>query len=89
MGRHFDLTQSLGIPGQFQHQLFLDAVKRVVDTARRHGLGVGIQPGNLAQAQEWIALGFDVISYSGDLFVYLDAITRAVADVRGLAESSK
>ena len=82
---HFDLTQSLGIPGQFHHPLFLDAVKRVVDTARRHGLGAGIQPGSLAQAQEWIELGFDVISYSGDLYVYLDAMTRAVADVRILA----
>jgi 2-keto-3-deoxy-L-rhamnonate aldolase RhmA len=82
---HFDLTQTLGIPGQFHHQLFLDAVKRVVDTARQHGLAAGIQPGNMAQAQEWIELGFDVISYSGDLYVYLDAMTRAVADVRGLA----
>ena len=61
----------------------------MVETARRHGLGAGIQPGNLAQAQEWIELGFDVISYSGDLFVYLDAMTRAVADVRGLAVSNK
>jgi 2-dehydro-3-deoxyglucarate aldolase/4-hydroxy-2-oxoheptanedioate aldolase len=82
---HFDLTQSLGIPGQFQHELFLDALKRVVDTARRHGLGAGIQPGSMAQAQEWMELGFDVISYGGDLYVYLDAMTRAVADVRKLA----
>jgi 2-keto-3-deoxy-L-rhamnonate aldolase RhmA len=81
---HFDLTQSLGIPGQFHHALFLDAAKRVVDTTRRYGLGAGIQPGSLAQAQEWIGLGFDVISYSGDLYVYLDAMTRAVADVRGM-----
>jgi len=81
---HFDLTQSLGIPGQFHHQLFLDAAQRVVDTARRHGLGAGIQPSSLAQAQEWIELGFDVISYSGDLYVYLDAMTRAVADMRAL-----
>jgi len=86
---HFDLTQSLGIPGQFHHPEFLDALKRVVETARRHGLGAGIQPGNLAQAQEWIELGFDVISYSADLYVYLDAMTRAVADVRGMAASNK
>jgi 2-dehydro-3-deoxyglucarate aldolase/4-hydroxy-2-oxoheptanedioate aldolase len=82
---HFDLTQSLGIPGQFHNQLFLDAAKRVIETARKHGLGAGIQPNSLAQAQEWIELGFDVISYSGDLYVYLDAMTRAVADVRRVA----
>jgi 2-keto-3-deoxy-L-rhamnonate aldolase RhmA len=74
----------MGIPGQFRNQLFLDAAKRVVDTARKHGLGAGIQPGSLDQAQEWIELGFDVISYHADLYVYLDAITRAVAGVRDL-----
>jgi 2-dehydro-3-deoxyglucarate aldolase/4-hydroxy-2-oxoheptanedioate aldolase len=81
---HFDLSQSLGIPGQFDQPLFLDALKQVVDTARRHGLGAGIQPGSLAQAQEWMELGFDVISYSGDFYVYLEALSRAVAEVRKL-----
>ena len=81
---HFDLSQSLGIPGQFDQPLFLDALKQVVDAARRHGLGAGIQPGSLAQAQEWVALGFDVISYGGDFYVYLEALSRGVAEVRKL-----
>jgi 2-keto-3-deoxy-L-rhamnonate aldolase RhmA len=82
---HFDLSQSLGIPGQFDHHLFLDALKQVVDTAARHGLGAGIQPGSLAQAQQWMEIGFNVISYGGDFYVYMDALSRAVADVRKLA----
>jgi 2-dehydro-3-deoxyglucarate aldolase/4-hydroxy-2-oxoheptanedioate aldolase len=77
-----DLTQSLGIPGQFDHPSFLDALKRVTDMAHRRGLGAGIQPNNLAQAQEWMELGFDVISYSGDFYVYLAALSQAVAEVR-------
>jgi 2-dehydro-3-deoxyglucarate aldolase/4-hydroxy-2-oxoheptanedioate aldolase len=82
---HFDLSQSLGIPGQFHHPKFLEALKRVVDTAHRHNLGAGIQPGNLGQAQEWLEIGFNVISYSGDLYVYLDAMTQAVAGLRKLS----
>jgi len=82
---HFDLTNSQGIPGQFQHPQFLDAMKLVVDTCRKYGLGAGIQPGSLVQAQEWMAMGFDVISYSGDFFVYAEAMTKAVAGVRELA----
>ena len=82
---HFDLTNSQGIPGQFQHTQFLDAMKLVVDTCRKYGLGAGIQPGSLAQAQEWMDMGFDVISYSGDFFVYAEAMTKAVAGVRELA----
>jgi 2-keto-3-deoxy-L-rhamnonate aldolase RhmA len=82
---HFDLSQSLGIPGQFHHPKFLEALKRVVDTAHRHNLGAGIQPGNLVQAQEWLETGFNVISYSGDLYVYLGAMTQAVAGLRQLS----
>jgi 2-keto-3-deoxy-L-rhamnonate aldolase RhmA len=85
---HFDLTQSLGIPGQFHHPLFLDALKRVVDVGRQHGLGLGIQPTSLAQAQEWLELGFNVISYSGDRFVYAAALAEGIAGVRSMAAST-
>lgn len=83
---HGDLTKSLGIPGQFQHPKFLDALNLVVDMTRKHGLAAGIQPSSLAQAQEWMEMGFNVISYGGDMRVYLKALIEAVAGVRGLAE---
>ena len=82
---HFDLSQSMGIPGQFHHETFLDALGKVVDTARKHNLGIGIQPGNLEQAGEWMDMGFNVISYSADHSVYINAMTQAVAEVRKLA----
>lgn len=85
---HFDLTNSQGIPGQFHHQQFLDGMKLVVDTCRQYGLGAGIQPANLEQAQEWMEMGFDVISYSGDFFVYAEAMAKGVAGVRQLAEKA-
>ncbi len=31
---HFDLTNFLGIPGQFSHPQYRDAVKRIADAAR-------------------------------------------------------
>ena len=83
---HFDLTQSMGIPGQFHDQRFLDNLKRVVAVCKRHNLGAGIQPGSMEQAREWLAIGFNVISYSTDMSVYLTAMTQAVVQVRALAE---
>ena len=82
---HFDLTNSQGIPGQFKDQRFLDALKLVVDVCHKYGLGAGIQPANLAQAQEWMAMGYNVISYSGDFFVYSEALRQGVEGVRKLA----
>lgn len=85
---HFDLTQSMGIPGQFDDQRFLDALQQVVEMANAHRLGAGIQPGNVAQAKSWIDTGFNVISYSADLSVYQSGVTQAVADIRDLAGSA-
>lgn len=85
---HFDMTQSMGIAGQFHHEQFLDGMKTVVETANKHGLGAGIQPGSREQAQEWMEMGFNVISYSADAPVYLNALRQSVGDVRQLAESA-
>ena len=84
----FDLSNSLGIAGQFQHPSFVDALKLVVDTAHEHGLVACIQPGNMAQAREWMEIGFNAISYNGDLTLYVDALTQAVEDIRKLAGGS-
>ena len=79
---HFDLTQSMGIPGQFHHERFIAALKTVVSAARKHGLAAGIQPGSTDQADEWIALGFNVISWSSDIAVYRTALESSVKRLR-------
>jgi 2-keto-3-deoxy-L-rhamnonate aldolase RhmA len=79
---HNDLTQSMGILGEFQHERFLEALRRVVDAARKHGLSVGAQPRSLEQAQAWVSLGFDVISFGNDIVVYVDALTAGVAQLK-------
>jgi 2-dehydro-3-deoxyglucarate aldolase/4-hydroxy-2-oxoheptanedioate aldolase len=83
---HFDLTQSLGIPAQFRDKRFIDALKTVVAAARRHGKTLGVQPGSRAQAEEWIGLGFNVISWQSDVGVYRSALEDGVTWLRGLAQ---
>ncbi len=83
---HWDLSQSYGIPGQFDNPIFLDAVKRVVEVGQKHNLGIGVQPANLTMAERWMGYGFNVISYRTDAALYQEAITTGVAGVRKLAE---
>lgn len=78
----FDLTQSLGIVGQFEHPRFLEALTMIPEAARRHGKAAGIQPGSREQAAAWIKLGYNVISYGSDVTVYRTALAEAVAAVR-------
>lgn len=79
---HFDLTQSMGIPGQFQDPRFLDALAKVVEAARKHGKSAGIQPSNMAAAEQWIDLGFNVISWKADIALYGGALKREVGELR-------
>ncbi len=80
---HFDLTQSLGIVGEFHHDDFLNALKRVVEVTKQCGQAAGIQPGSLEQARSWMDIGCNMISYSADHGVYSAALHSAVEDLRG------
>ena len=81
---HFDLTQSMGIPGQMEHPQFLGALKKVIDTARRKELAASIQPDCMEDARKWTDMGFNVMSYGCDHIVYRDALRDAVQELRGL-----
>lgn len=82
---HMDLTQSMGVVGEFQSAEFLSAMRRVTHTARDRGLFAGIQPGSLRQAREWMDMGFNLISYSTDIGIYAGGLAAEVAAARRVA----
>jgi 2-dehydro-3-deoxyglucarate aldolase/4-hydroxy-2-oxoheptanedioate aldolase len=79
---HFDLSQAMGIPAQFHHRDFLDAIQKVISAAREHGKVAGINPRSHEQADEWIAAGFNAISWGNDVTVYREALSSAVQALR-------
>lgn len=79
---HYDLTQAMGIPGQFDHPDFLQALRDVCSAAKRHGKAAGINPTNAPQAERWLDIGFNVMSWGSDSGVYRDALTAAVSSLR-------
>lgn len=79
---HFDLSSSLGIPGEFQNPKFLEAMRKVIDIAKANGKTAAIQPGDQKQAEQWIDMGFNVISWKADLALYRGALVSEVAWVR-------
>lgn len=83
---HYDLSQGLGIPGQFQHPDFLAALDTTVAAARKHGKRLGIQPGNQQLLEQWLNIGFDVISWNVDSAVYGAALNQGVTNVRSTVE---
>lgn len=81
---HFDLTVSLGIAAEFDNPVFLDALQAVIAAAKKHDLGMGMQPASTAQARQWLEMGLNTISYGGDAAVYGDALAAGVAGIREL-----
>lgn len=79
---HYDLAQSLGVLGQFEHPRFLEALGKVVGAAKKSGKAAGIQPGGWEQAEQWLSLGFNVISWGSDIAVYRNALGSAISRLR-------
>ncbi len=78
----FDLTKSMGIPGQFTSPRFANALRLVIATAHKHGKRAAIQSGNAAQLAEWAGLGLDVLSYNEDIGVYVGAMSAGIQGLR-------
>lgn len=85
---HFDLSCSMGIPGQFDHPHFNAAVERVVAAARRNGKGVGRLVAGVEEGLREAARGFDWLCYGGDVWLLQGALRQGIAGLRaGLGEA--
>jgi 2-keto-3-deoxy-L-rhamnonate aldolase RhmA len=79
---HFDLTVSMGIPGQFDHPRFQAAMDRVVEVSARHNVAPGLMQADVESVQHWIGRGFRAIAFSGDLWLLQGALRSGLAAVR-------
>jgi 2-keto-3-deoxy-L-rhamnonate aldolase RhmA len=65
----YDLSCSMGIPGQFEHPEFLNTMRKIRETARQLGCPAGlhiVEP-DLNQLKRTISEGYTFIAYSVDI----------------------
>ena len=79
---HNDLTQSMGIPGQFEHPEFTSAVAEVVETCSRYGKAAGFSGATPEALINLGERGFRCLSYSSDIRVYRDALLKGMQHIR-------
>ncbi len=79
---HFDLTQSLRIPGQFQHPQFLKAMDRITESCSSHNIPVGIMVSDPNEAIKRVQQGFRCLGYWGDLWLLQRALSEGVRTIR-------
>ena len=86
---HFDLSVSLGVPGEFGSKKFTSAIKKVAAATAKHGKSLGRLVANVPQGVELFGQGFDFICYSGDVWVLHDALSDAIGKLREACSPKK
>ena len=80
---HFDLTNFLGIPGQFGNPTYLAAIKRIVAAAKKNKTALGVMAADPAWVKQYRKHGFNMIATGTDhgiLMAGVKGILGAVAD---------
>ena len=85
---HYDLTNFLGIPGQFQHPAYLAALHRVVAACSANDKIAAFLATDEQWAREYVAMGFRLMAYGVDQMMLQDALRRGL-DVLRAAGATK
>jgi 2-keto-3-deoxy-L-rhamnonate aldolase RhmA len=80
---HFDLSNTMGITGQFENPDFLAAVDTLLAACKRHGKASGFLAGSVAVAEAWLKKGIRCLCYGTDVAVFQDALASALRRLRG------
>jgi 2-dehydro-3-deoxyglucarate aldolase/4-hydroxy-2-oxoheptanedioate aldolase len=79
---HFDLTNFLGIPAQFSHPLYREALKRIVGAAEKNGKAAGYMAADEDLGREYLGHGFRMIATGTDQGMLQTAIKRNIDALR-------
>jgi 2-keto-3-deoxy-L-rhamnonate aldolase RhmA len=79
---HYDLTNSMGISGDFSHPVFHKAVSDLVAACNKHGKACGYLATSVAMAREWQAKGFRSFCYGTNVIVFQSALPEALRELK-------
>ena len=74
----YDLSQSLGVPGDVHNPKVLEQMEKVVEEATKQGVEVGTFVESPEDAKKWSKVGVKYISYSVDVGIFYKACENIV-----------
>jgi 2-keto-3-deoxy-L-rhamnonate aldolase RhmA len=77
-----DLSISLGVPGEFQHPLMVEAMTAVRDTCLRRGIAAGTQTRTTELAKFWKERGMTFLGCSNETTMLLDRATQITRELK-------
>lgn len=79
---HFDLSISLGVPGDFNAPAFHEAVAKVLDACGKHGKIPAIMTADALAGKALLRQGFRMLAFGGDLWLYQTALRQGLTALR-------
>jgi len=74
----YDLSQSLGIPGEVNNPLVTEKMKEVVLKCRENKVAVGTFADDVETAKSWVSLGVQYMAFSVDVGILYEASKQIV-----------
>lgn len=84
----YDLSQSLGVPGQVTHQKVVDKVREIAAMSKKAGVAVGLFVETPEAAKEWVKQGVLYVSLDVDAAIFLKASQSYISQLRETAPST-
>ncbi|MEW5978695.1 MAG: aldolase/citrate lyase family protein [Acidobacteriota bacterium] len=78
----YDLSKSLGVPGQTKHPLMVEAFERVIAACNRHGVAPGVHLQDVNSAREWIGRGMRFVGVKNDFRFLSEAMVAATQELK-------
>jgi len=78
----WDLSQSLGIPGEFKNPRFLECVDLVIEKCAEYGKYPGIFAGTPELGRFWIERGMKMLFFSTDVDIFINGSLKATSTLR-------
>ena len=75
---HFDLSNFLGVPGQFGSKLYLDAIDKIVKVGEKYQKSLGIMVSTKQEFNYYSDLGFNVIAVGTEMNLLTDKISNLI-----------
>jgi 2-dehydro-3-deoxyglucarate aldolase/4-hydroxy-2-oxoheptanedioate aldolase len=78
---HFDLSNFMGIPGQFDHPDFLAAMQHVAQVAKKHGKIAGFMATDKAWIERAKTMGYTMLAAGTDTGLLQQALGELIVDI--------
>ena len=75
----YDLSQSLGIPGEVNHSLVVEKMKEVISKCNKKKIAVGTFADDIETARTWVSLGVQYMAFSVDVGILYN-ISKTIAN---------